>query len=179
MPVAPSIFPADMNKPQTAQAAIGQYAVRVTPLQMAMVAAGVANDGVVMTPYSVKTVRSPDLDVLAQAKPQQLRQAVTKEVADQLTRMMEQVVENGTGTRAQIDGVKVGGKTGTAQHGLNNSEKPYAWFISYAKLSDGSAPVAVAVVVEDGAANRGDITGGGLAGPIARDVMKAVIGSKK
>jgi peptidoglycan glycosyltransferase len=75
--------------------------------------------------------------------------------------------------------VTVGGKTGTAQHGIDNSEKPYAWFISYAKLSDGSSPVAVAVVVEDGSANRDDISGGGLAAPIARDVMKAVIDSKK
>jgi peptidoglycan glycosyltransferase len=90
--------------------------------------------------------------------------------------MMETVVND---PQAKISGVTVGGKTGTAQHGLNNKEKPYAWFISYAKLADGSSPVAVAVVVEDGAANRGDISGGGLAGPIARDVMKAVIDSNK
>ncbi|MFJ2565835.1 penicillin-binding transpeptidase domain-containing protein, partial [Streptomyces sp. NPDC087568] len=78
-----------------------------------------------------------------------------------------------------INGVTVGGKTGTAQHGVDNSEKPYAWFISYAKLADGSSPVAVAVVVEDNNANRDDISGGGLAAPIAKDIMKAVIDSRQ
>jgi cell division protein FtsI/penicillin-binding protein 2 len=68
----------------------------------------------------------------------------------------------------------VGGKTGTAQHGVNNDKNPYAWFISYAKTDSGS-PVAVAVVVEDGSANRGDISGGGLAAPIAKKVMEAVL----
>lgn len=92
---------------------------------------------------------------------------------------MQTVVDKGTGTRAKIDGVKVGGKTGTAQHGVENSENPYAWFISYAKLPDGSSPVAVAVVVEDEGANRDDISGGGLAAPIAKNVMEAVIDSKK
>lgn len=91
--------------------------------------------------------------------------------------MMETVVQSGTGTMAKIDGVTVGGKTGTAQHGLNNSEKPYAWFISYAKTDKGS-PVAVAVVVEDGKANRDDISGGGLAAPIAKAIMKAVLDGK-
>lgn len=93
--------------------------------------------------------------------------------------MMETVVSEGTGTNAQIPGYTVGGKTGTAQHGLNNSEKPYAWFLSYAKAKDGSSPVAVAVVVEDGSANRDDISGGGLAAPIAKSVMEAVLNSKK
>jgi cell division protein FtsI/penicillin-binding protein 2 len=93
--------------------------------------------------------------------------------------MMETVVEKGTGTNAKIDGATVGGKTGTAQHGVDNSEKPYAWFISYAKMPDGSKPVAVAVVVEDENANRDDISGGGLAAPIAKNVMQAVINSKK
>ncbi len=93
--------------------------------------------------------------------------------------MMETVVKEGTGTKAQIAGAVVGGKTGTAQHGVANSANPYAWFISYAKLPDNSSPVAVAVVVEDENANRGDISGGGLAAPIAKDVMEAVIHSKK
>jgi cell division protein FtsI/penicillin-binding protein 2 len=69
----------------------------------------------------------------------------------------------------------VGGKTGTAQHGVSNDKNPYAWFVSYAKTDQGS-PVAVAVVVEDGSANRDDITGGGLAAPIAKKVMEAVLG---
>ncbi|GAA4351222.1 peptidoglycan D,D-transpeptidase FtsI family protein [Angustibacter luteus] len=171
MPVAPSIVPADMNKPQTAQAAIGQYDVRVTPLQMAMVAAGVANDGVVMAPYSVKTVRGPDLDVLDQAKPQELSRAVDSSVADQLTRMMEKVVESGTGTRAQIPGIKVAGKTGTAQHA--KGEPPHAWFICFAPADD--PKVAVAVVVEDGGKAGNEAFGGRIAAPIAKSVMEAVL----
>ncbi|WP_069769330.1 penicillin-binding protein 2 [Streptomyces sp. LUP30] len=177
---AESIFPKD-NRPQNALDGIGQGSNRATPLQMAMVASAVANDGKLMKPYMVDQLKAPNLDTLETTQPQQLSQPVSSKTAQALQEMMETVVNDpqGTGGKAKIDGAKVGGKTGTAQHGLNNSEKPYAWFISYAKLSDGSAPVAVAVVVEDGAADRGDITGGGLAGPIARDVMKAVIDSKK
>ncbi|OQR60644.1 penicillin-binding protein [Streptomyces maremycinicus] len=177
---AESIYPED-NAPQNALDGIGQGSNRATPLQMAMVASAVANDGKLMKPYMVDQLKAPNLDTLETTEPQQLSQAVSSKTAQALQEMMETVVNDpqGTGGKAKIDGVTVGGKTGTAQHGLNNKEKPYAWFISYAKLSDGSAPVAVAVVVEDGAADRGDITGGGLAGPIARNVMKAVIDSKK
>ncbi|SES27912.1 peptidoglycan glycosyltransferase [Streptomyces sp. yr375] len=177
---AESIYPKD-NAPQNALDGIGQGSNRATPLQMAMIASAVANDGKLMKPYMVDQILAPSVDPLETTQPQELSQAVSAKTAQALQKMMETVVNDpqGTGGKAKISGVKVGGKTGTAQHGLNNSEKPYAWFISYAKLSDGSAPVAVAVVVEDGAANRGDITGGGLAGPIARDVMKAVIDSKK
>ncbi|MET7657052.1 MULTISPECIES: penicillin-binding protein 2 [unclassified Streptomyces] len=176
---AESVYPKD-NAPQNALDGIGQGSNRATPLQMAMVASAVANDGKLMKPYMVDQILT-NLDPLDTTEPQQLSQAISAKTAQALQEMMQTVVEDpqGTGGKAKISGVKVGGKTGTAQHGLNNSEKPYAWFISYAKLSDGSAPVAVAVVVEDGAANRGDITGGGLAGPIARNVMKAVIDSKK
>ncbi|MER5600004.1 penicillin-binding transpeptidase domain-containing protein [Streptomyces sp. NPDC002265] len=177
---AESIYPKD-NQPQNALDGIGQGSNRATPLQMAMVASAVANNGKLMQPYMVDQLRASNLDVIETNEPKELSQAISSETAQKLQQMMETVVNNpqGTGGKAKISGVTVGGKTGTAQHGLNNSEKPYAWFISYAKLSDGSSPVAVAVVVEDGAANRGDITGGGLAGPIARDVMKAVIDSKK
>ena len=88
--------------------------------------------------------------------------------------MMENVVQNGTGHNAAIPGVTVGGKTGTAQHGIDNKGLPYAWFVSYAKTDQGS-PVAVAVVVEDAAANHEDISGGGFAAPIAKKVMEAVL----
>ncbi|MFJ3495030.1 peptidoglycan D,D-transpeptidase FtsI family protein [Streptomyces sp. NPDC086091] len=175
-----SVYPED-NRPQNAMDGIGQASNRATPLQMAMVASAVANDGKLMRPYMVDQLKAANLDTIETTEPQELSQAVSSETAQKLQEMMETVVNDpqGTGGKAKIAGATVGGKTGTAQHGLNNSEKPYAWFISYAKLSDGSSPVAVAVVVEDGAANRDDISGGGLAGPIARDVMKAVIDSKK
>ncbi|AYN40407.1 penicillin-binding protein 2 [Streptomyces dangxiongensis] len=174
-----SVFSDDMNASQTALSSIGQYNTATTPLQMAMVASAVANDGKLMKPYMVDSLQSPYLDPVAKTQPEELSRPLSPENAQILQSMMETVVEKGTGTRAKIDGAVVGGKTGTAQHGVENSENPYAWFISYAKLSDHSSPVAVAVVIEDEGANRDDISGGGLAAPIAKDVMKAVINSKK
>ncbi|MFD4758392.1 penicillin-binding transpeptidase domain-containing protein [Streptomyces sp. NPDC058439] len=172
-----SVYPKD-NRPQNAMAGIGQASNRATPLQMAMVAAAVANDGKLMQPYMVAERQAPSLDPIYTHEKEQLSQPLSGANAQKLQQMMETVVEKGTGQNAKIPGVTVGGKTGTAQHGLNNSEKPYAWFISYAKTDSGS-PVAVAVVVEDGQANRDDISGGGLAAPIAQSVMKAVIDSRK
>ncbi|MEU8677452.1 penicillin-binding transpeptidase domain-containing protein [Streptomyces sp. NPDC048560] len=171
-----SVYPKD-NRPQNAMAGIGQASNRTTPLQMAMVASAIANDGKLMQPYMVAQRQAPNLDVIYTHEKEQLGQPLSGENAQKIQQMMETVVSKGTGTNARIDGVTVGGKTGTAQHGLNNSEKPYAWFISYAKTDSGS-PVAVAVVVEDGNANRDDISGGGLAAPIARNVMKAVIDNR-
>ncbi|MEU1007135.1 penicillin-binding protein 2 [Streptomyces sp. NPDC005890] len=174
-----SVFSDDMNQSQTALSSIGQYNTAATPLQMAMVASAVANDGKLMKPYMVDSLQSSNLDPVATTQPEELSRPLSPKNAQILQDMMQTVVEKGTGTRAKIDGVKVGGKTGTAQHGVENSENPYAWFISYAKLPDGSSPVAVAVVIEDEGANRDDISGGGLAAPIAKNVMQAVIDSKK
>ncbi|MFF7970559.1 penicillin-binding transpeptidase domain-containing protein [Streptomyces sp. NPDC007905] len=175
-----SVFSDHMNQSQTALSSIGQYNTAATPLQMAMVASAVANDGRLMKPYMVDELQSSNLDPVAKTKPQELSRPLSPQNAQILQSMMETVVQKGTGTRAQIGGgVTVGGKTGTAQHGVANSANPYAWFISYAKLSDDSSPVAVAVVIEDESANRDDISGGGLAAPIAKNVMEAVIHSKK
>ncbi|MEV0912997.1 penicillin-binding transpeptidase domain-containing protein [Streptomyces sp. NPDC049967] len=172
-----SVYPKD-NPPQNAMAGIGQASNRATPLQMAMVASAVANDGKLMQPYMVAKRQSPGLDDIYTHEPEQLSQPLSGENAQKLQEMMKTVVESGTGSNAKIPGVTVGGKTGTAQHGLGNSENPYAWFVSYAKTDSGS-PVAVAVVVEDSKATRDDISGGGLAAPIAKKVMQAVIDSKK
>ncbi len=174
-----SVFSDDMNPSQTALSSIGQYNTAATPLQMAMVASAVANDGKLMKPYMVDSLESSNVDTVATTEPEELSRPLSSKNAQILQDMMETVVDKGTGTRAKIDGVTVGGKTGTAQHGVENSKNPYAWFISYAKLSDGSSPVAVAVVIEDESANRDDISGGGLAAPIAKNVMEAVIDSKK
>ena len=171
LPFNPSRFPTQVDEPQTALSAIGQYDVAASPLQMAMVAAGIANGGAVMSPYVVAEVRSPDLDVLSKAQPEVLHQAVSGAVADQLTQMMVDVVNAGTGSPAQIPGVAVAGKTGTANS--STSRSPYAWMVAFAPAND--PQVAVAVVIEQTGVARDDITGGGLAGPIARDVMKAVI----
>ncbi|MEW1828560.1 penicillin-binding protein 2 [Streptomyces sp. NPDC088196] len=174
-----SVFSDNMNQSQTALSSIGQYNTAATPLQMAMVASAVANDGKLMKPYMVDKLQSSNLDTIAQTEPEEMSQPLSSKNAQILQSMMETVVEKGTGTNAKINGVTVGGKTGTAQHGVANSENPYAWFLSYAKLPDGSSPVAVAVVIEDSSANRDDISGGGLAAPIAKSVMEAVIDSKK
>lgn len=173
MRVARSSVPAELNAPQTAQSAIGQYDVRTTPLQMAMVAAGIANGGRVMAPYLVSQVRSADLDVISPAPtPQELSQAVSARTAQILTEMMVSVVDHGSGARAQIPGVAVAGKTGTAQHDLK--KPPHAWFISFAPAND--PQVAVAVIVEDGGVNHSEVGGGRVAAPIARAVMESVIG---
>ncbi len=169
--VTPSSVPADLNEPQAAQAAIGQYDVRTTPLQMAMVAAGIANGGRVMTPYLIQTVRTAGLDVIETGKPSELSQAVSPRTAQILTKMMVSVVDKGSGARAQISGVAVAGKTGTAQH--DPAKPPHAWFISFAPASD--PKVAVAVVVEDGGVTGSEVGGGRVAAPIARAVMEAVL----
>ncbi len=168
--VAPSIYPSDLNAPQTAQSAIGQYDVRATPLQMAMVSAGVANDGVVMTPYLVAEERAPDLSALSITEPEPLSRAVSPEVAAELQEMMVTVVTNGTGGSAAIPGVSVGGKTGTAQDG---NRPPHVWFMAFAPAED--PQVAVAVIVENGGRLGEAATGGAVAGPIAREVMEAVL----
>ncbi|MFL5999025.1 MAG: peptidoglycan D,D-transpeptidase FtsI family protein [Streptomyces sp.] len=172
------VFSDDMNPSQTALSSIGQYNTAATPLQMAMVASAVANNGTLMKPYMVDSLQAPNLDTLEKTEPEKMSEPLSAENAQILQSMMETVVKEGTGTTAQIQGVTVGGKTGTAQHGENNSKNPYAWFISYAKVGD-SAPVAVAVVVQDDTAVRENISGSGLAAPIAKSVMEAVIDSKK
>ena len=168
-----SRFPARPDPPQTALSAIGQYDVAATPLQMAMVAAGIADGGTVMRPYVVDEIRAPDLSVLEKTDPEAYRSnAVSASVARQLTQMMVSVVDNGTGTTAHIPGIKVAGKTGTAQS--SPERPPYAWFVSFAPADD--PKVAVAVLVEDAGVERNAISGSGLAAPIAKRVMQAVIG---
>jgi penicillin-binding protein A len=168
---AASQFPADPNEPQTAQSAIGQFDVRATPLQMAMVAAGIANKGDVMKPYLVQNVKTADLKTVSETKPESLHQAVTPEVAAQLTQMMVDVVENGTGKPGRISGVQVAGKTGTAQ--TSKDRPPFAWFTAFAPAND--PKIAVAVLIEDANIARNDIAGGTLAAPIAKKVMEAVL----
>ena len=171
MRVTPSTVPAQLNAPQAAQAAIGQYDVRVTPLQMAMVSAAIANKGVVMNPYLVKDSRDSNLNIIDQTQPEQLSQAVTADVAAALTRMMVTVVQSGTGTPAQIPGIQVAGKTGTAQHTTGGA--PHAWFTAFAPATD--PKIAVAVVVEDGGNAGSEAFGGKVAAPIARQVIEAVL----
>lgn len=169
--VAASRFPKDLDKPATAQSAIGQRDVQVTPMQAAMIAAAVANRGSLMAPYLVSKVLSPDLSVLETAHPRELSQAVSPTVAAELTSMMIGVVESGTARSAQVPGVTVAGKTGTAQHAKGAA--PHAWFICFAPAE--RPTIALAVVVEDGGSAGSDATGGKVAAPIARAVLEAVL----
>ncbi|MFF6957831.1 penicillin-binding transpeptidase domain-containing protein [Streptomyces sp. NPDC008317] len=177
--VAKSNFDTRMSPDQVALSSIGQFDTTATPLQMAMVAAAVGNGGVLMAPYLVDSVTNHSGATVSADGPRTLHRAMSEGTARQLQQLMEAVVTDGTGTNAAIPGVVVGGKTGTAQHGVDNTGTPYAWFISYAKPPGGTqASVAVAVVVEDAEAVRADISGGGNAAPVARAVMQAVLNAR-
>lgn len=163
-----SRFPQTLNIPQTAMSAIGQFDVAATPLQMAMVAAGIANGGAVMEPYLVSEVRNADLSVLSSRRPTQLSTAMSPVNARTLAEMMINVVNNGSGRRAQVAGVRVGGKTGTAQS--DPSRPNYAWFTGFAE----DPKVAITVFVEDAAVPEDDINGGRVAAPVFKTVLEAL-----
>lgn len=156
------------------QSSIGQRDVQITPMQGAMIAAAVANGGTLMKPHLVKELQGPDLTTLDTTKPEMMGQAMPGDVADQLTDMMSSVVNNGTGRSAQIDGVQVAGKTGTAEN--IPGDQPHAWFIGFAPADHPT--VAVAVLLEHAGVRGNEVTGGEAAAPIARDVIKAVLQSQ-
>lgn len=173
MPVTSSFFPEsdDLDAAKLAKSAIGQQDVRATPLQMAMVSAAIANGGKLMTPYTVQTIRTSDLDVVSETKPSVLSTAISTSTASTLRDMMISVVDNGTGKAAQISGVQVAGKTGTAE--TTAEAAPHAWFTGFAPAND--PQVAVAVIVEHGGNIGSEATGGKIAAPIAKAVMQAVL----
>ncbi|MFC9647979.1 penicillin-binding transpeptidase domain-containing protein [Streptomyces sp. NPDC056937] len=174
--VAASRFDTRMSDDQLALSSIGQFDTRATPLQMAMVASAVANDGELKYPFLVDRTMNADGDIVSRTGERSYRRAMEPATARLLRQMMIGVVEDGTGANAAIDGATVGGKTGTAQHGVGNAGTPYAWFIAWAQAGNSSRPaVAVAVVVESAEAKRSDISGGGDAAPIARAVMRAAL----
>ncbi|MFJ7100422.1 penicillin-binding transpeptidase domain-containing protein [Streptomyces albogriseolus] len=174
--IAPSTFDTTVDAAQLALSSIGQFNTRATPLQMAMVAAAVASGGQVREPYLVERTTRASGGTVSAAGPGAVRRAMLPATATRLRELMRGVVEDGTGRKAAIRGAVVGGKTGTAQHGLGNSGTPYAWFISWAQREDEMEPrVAVAVVVEDAEGSRREISGGGTAAPVARAVMEAVL----
>lgn len=146
---------------------------------MAMVAAAVANGGELSSPYLVERTTQDDGDQVRRGDQRSLGRAMNPATAMRLQQLMVKVVESGTGRNAAIPGAVVGGKTGTAQHGVGNAGTPYAWFISWAKAEGAPLPaVAVAVVVEDASADRGEISGNLAAAPIARAVMEAALSTR-
>jgi len=155
---------AAMNPLDVAWAAVGQENVLATPLQMALVAAGVADAGRVMKPYLVQRVTTPSGAVLQRAQPSLWTTATTPATAQTMNVMMQQVVNAGTGTAAALSGIQVAGKTGTAQRGNSN----VAWFIAFAPAND--PKIAVAVTIENT-----QFTGGDVAAPLAAQVIKTAL----
>ncbi|WP_203136718.1 peptidoglycan D,D-transpeptidase FtsI family protein [Microbacterium sp. JZ31] len=167
-----STYPASItDDAQTALSGFGQGQVQATPLQIAMVAAGIANGGTVMNPYLVEEVVGPDLSVQQSFSPSTFSDALSGDTAEQVTSAMVSSVQDGAATGARIDGVDVAGKTGTAEMGGDN---PYTlWFTGFAPADD--PEVAVAVLVEDGGGQGQTGSGNTIAAPIAKKVMEAVL----
>ena len=141
---------------------IGQGGLVMTPLHVAMMASAVANNGKMMKPYLVETVTTENGTVIGQTKPSVLYDSIGTACADYIEDMMIGVVEDGTGTGAQISGITVAGKTGTAE---NETDKDHAWFVGYAPVENPT--ICVAVVLENAATS-----GGKSAVPIAKNIIR-------
>lgn len=160
------------NLPLVAFSAIGQASVTANPMQMALVGAAIANGGVEMAPQIVEQIRGSNGQVVKTFPAHVFSRPMSPQHAAELTQMMVSVVQAGTGTAAQIPGVTVAGKTGTAEHGGGGN--PDAWFVSFAPAQ--SPRIVVAVVVLDGGNAGSDATGGLVSAPIAKAVMEAYLG---
>jgi peptidoglycan glycosyltransferase len=146
--------------------AFGQERLLATPTQMAMVAATIANGGRGMEPFVVDRIIKPDDSMLSRTKPEPMARAITRRTATELATMMELVTTTGTGRRAQIPGVRVAGKTGTAETGRNDRND--AWFVGFAPVDNPEVAIAVAISDQSG-------TGGGVAAPKAKQVMEVLL----
>ena len=165
-----STFPElpDDQEPLRAFAGIGQGDVAATPLQMALVAAAVGNGGDVPRPRLVREITDPSGGIVERFSPETIGEAVSSENAQEIKEMMVDVVAEGTGTAAQIEGLEVAGKTGTAQ--TVEGAAPHAWFIAFAPADN--PEIAVAVLVENGGTLGSEATGGEVAAPIARAIIE-------
>lgn len=169
--VTASTYPEDLEESEVALTGFGQYDIRVTPMQMAMVTSAIANQGVLMKPQLIKSVVASNLNLLSQPEPIVFSSPISRTTAGYLTRMMVDSVEVGVATRAAIPGVAVAGKTGTAQNGPDD---PYTlWFTGFAPAEAPS--VVVTVVVEDGGGVGQSGTGNQIAAPIAKAVLEAIL----
>jgi peptidoglycan glycosyltransferase len=163
------------DPPAVAQNAIGQRDVRATPMQMALVASAIANDGEIMIPYLVADVFTSDGTIVETTEPTLWHRAVSPATASVLTDLMERVVISGTGQRAAIPGFRIAGKTGTAEV---TGAPPHAWFIGFGPVepAPGERQIAIAVVVEDGGDSGETASGGTVAAPIAGSVFATLFG---
>src|SRR5699024_10552333 len=159
----------EQQLPYLAQAAIGQHNVTATPLQMALTAAGIANNGVIMEPHVVDRITDQDNELIRRIEPTVWKEAMSPETAAIMQEAMRRVVNEGTASSLRIDGLEVGAKTGTAQTGENRS---HAWMIAWATRPGEDEPfIAVAAVVLD-QTGVGEGTGNGTAGPIVRRMIE-------
>ena len=154
---------ANRNNFEIAWSGVGQSQVAVTPLHLCMVSAAIANDGVMMEPRLLSRVQSPSGTVRTRTASRVYRTACTKETAQIIDGYMKDVVKNGTGTRAKVDGLTIAGKTGSAEGSSNGMDVTHAWFTGY--IADDRYPYAVSVLVEEGG------TGGSVAAPVAQKIF--------
>lgn len=171
MAVAASSFPEPESEAQLMLQSFGQGNDRTTPLQIAMLSAAVANGGELMQPTLLESITAPDLSVLQSFEPTVYSRPMSASVAATMTQLMVANVGSGVANGARIEGVEVGGKSGTAQNGRTD---PYTlWYTGFAPADD--PQVAVAVVLEDGAGRGQSGSGNGTAGPLAKKVIEAVL----
>jgi peptidoglycan glycosyltransferase len=168
---APGTF--QRNQPAFMQDAIGQNQVLVPPMEMALVAEAIANQGVILQPHVVDCVLDPNAKVASRVGVQQYKRAVDPATADTMRTFMLAVVNDprGTGTAARIPGVPVAGKTGTAETAAG--QNPHAWFIAFAPAD--KPRYAIAVLVEHGGSDSAEVTGGRVAAPIAKQVLQTLL----
>jgi peptidoglycan glycosyltransferase len=171
MASTPSIYPQGMDVPQLMLSSFGQFDDKVTPLQMAMVSAAIANGGVLMNPTLVESITSPDLRVIQQLEPTVFSTPVSPAVSATMVQMLVNGVSNGAASNARISGVDVAGKTGTAENG--EGEAFTLWFTGFAPAND--PQVAIAVVVENGGGLGQNAFGNKIAAPMAKKVLEAVL----
>lgn len=169
--ISPSNFPEIpfSNRSNIAQSGIGQSEIQATPMQMALVASTIANDGILMKPKLVSEIMNSEGETLKIIADEELARVTSRNIANKLTDYMRLVVTDGTGKKASVKGIEVCGKTGTADHArsLTKEAKAHSWFIGFAPQDN--PQIAIAVIVEEGGA------GGGYAAEIASKVFQAAL----
>ena len=167
MPVSQSIFPEQLNQPQTALVSFGQYDLRSTPLQMAMVTSAIANQGIIYSPQLIDRVVSNNLELLSDPAPQVFGSPISQSTAGLITQMMFESVEVGAAGNAKIPGIAVAGKTGTAENGI---DQPFTyWFTGFAPAENPELVVTVVIEGEDQLS-----TGNSISAPIGRKLLESV-----
>jgi peptidoglycan glycosyltransferase len=160
--------PSHLDVNLLAASAFGQGEVLVSPFHMALITAGIANNGVIMTPHIVDQVLDATQNAVYKQTPQSWLTALTKDEADKIKSAMVTAVQDGTAAPGAIEGFQVAAKTGSAE--LGGNVKTHAWYIAFAPAEN--PEIAVAVMVENGG------TGGGAAAPIAKAMIETALSQK-